>query len=123
MAEYHIGQKIWRSGVSETTELLPKTNVIKLVITTIPGVKFKLNDSNNIQQDQVATIEIGRTGLFELDLKGLGMTINSIKIDPTDSREENINGEKKTIYTHAETINNNYCYIDYIYEDVGGASS
>ena len=117
MAEYHIGQKIWPKlgEVDINTELLNGIEgVIKLGITTIPGVKFNLNNATKNSNNQVATIEIGRTGFFELDLKGLGMIINSIKVDA-----EIIPDTDPIQYKHVNTINNNYCYIDFIYEDGG----
>lgn len=99
---YHIGQAIWKSGVATDIDLLGEniTNVVKLGITTIPGVKFNFNKTEDASNDTFPTIEIGRTGFFELDLKDLAMTINSITV--ADS-------------TSAATINNNYCYIDFIY--------
>ena len=120
---YHIGQAIWPKkyiendqeiivNVEQNINLLVNqnkvrpwpniTNVVKLGITTIPGVKFILNYTNNANNDTFPTIEIGHTGFFELDVKDLAMTINSIAVADDVS---------------ITTINNNYCYIDFIYYD------
>ena len=120
---YHIGQAIWPIkyiendqeiivNVEQNINLLVNqnkvrpwpniTNVVKLGITTIPGVKFILNYTNNANNDTFPTIEIGHTGFFELDVKDLAMTINSIAVADDVS---------------ITTINNNYCYIDFIYYD------
>ena len=99
--QYHIGQKIWKSNVTISTDLLDGIkNVVKFGITTMPGVKFILNTDKNATNDTQPRIEIGRTGFFELDVKDLAMTINSITVVDSDS---------------ADIINENYCYIDFIY--------
>lgn len=104
---YHIGQAVWKSGVTTSTNLLGDiTNVVKLGITTIPGVKFILNYTNDISNNTMPAAEIGRTGFFELDVKDLAMTINSIKV-ASDIIIDN--------KTSADIINENYCYIDFIY--------
>ena len=53
--------------------------VIKLGIQAVPGVKFSLNGGGNI--------EIGRYGIYELDLTNLGGLITSI-IFPNDEVNE-----------------------------------
>lgn len=53
--------------------------VIKLGIQGAPGVKFSLNDGGNI--------EIGRYGIYELDLTNLGGLITSI-VFPDDEVNE-----------------------------------
>lgn len=48
-------------------------NISKLGIQGIPGIQFTLNDSAYF-------IEIGETGIYELDLEGYGV-INKIKFN------------------------------------------
>jgi len=48
-------------------------NITQLGIQTYPGLKFYVNNSAN-------PIMVGATGIYELDLEGLG-SINSIRID------------------------------------------
>lgn len=101
--EYHIGQKVYGPNgevIDETTTNLlpPGIRVIKLGITTIPGVKFKINTTSEGNNDQPPAIEIGRTGFFEIDLTNLETFISSIEV------ESGLNDIKK-----------NYCYIDYVY--------
>lgn len=113
---YHIGQAIWNAShqITDLNKSLLRDsqdeeieNVVKFGITTIPGVKFNFNKTEDANNDTFPTIEIGRTGFFELDLKDLAMTINSITVAPDIITDDN--------KTSADIINENYCYIDFIY--------
>lgn len=74
------------------------SNISKIGIQGRPGVRFYLNSS-------VYSIEIGETGIYELDLEGYGI-ITSIKFD--DSIGTFYSGE-----------NNDRMLIDIVYEEGG----
>lgn len=77
-----FGQKVITMNNADAVE----ANIYKLGICGAPGQKFKLDDS---------ILYIGPTGIYELDLEGMGIYIKKVEIEKV---------QQNTI-------------IDYIYED------
>lgn len=96
MASYGIKQYVFSSkNIPPSGNILESDKVIRLGIQTMPGVKFLINSDDK----ESAKIQIGRTGIYQIDLSSLGY-ITSLIID-----SDSIN-----------TVKENYCYIDIIYE-------
>jgi hypothetical protein len=86
--------------------IFEKYNIIsKLGIQCRPGIHFYLNGSSY-------PIEVGQTGIYELDLEGYGQ-INSIRFAESDGN--NLKG----IDTFGEEKSTDRLLIDIVYEGVG----